>query len=123
MVIKMTIAKKERLNDAKIFINDKRTLPLIELRNLYKNRYHVDNICAYRELALLGIEEAKEKINNINQNREARKQQKLNEKLKEKKEEDLLIQELEALEATISNSNKYNSESSIDDKIDGDLPF
>ena len=53
---KMTNARKERLKGEKYTVMTKK-LSLIELRNIYKKRYNVNNICAYRELALLEIKE------------------------------------------------------------------
>ncbi len=120
----MTKSRKERLKDAKIFFNDKKDLSLIELRNIYKKRYHVDNICSYRELALLGISEAKIKIDNIERTKEARKQKKLNEKLKEQEEDEELIQELEFLYSELIKCDINYLEETIECKeCDDDLPF
>ena len=61
--IKMNEARIKRLEMAREWLDDeKRTLDLWKLKNAYKQRFKVDKITAYKDLACLNVVGAKEKV-------------------------------------------------------------
>ena len=85
----MSESRKERLKIAKLWLKTlDKDLNLIEIRNLYKEKFNVDNICAYKELAILGNKDALKKVNTRKENLNCKK-------IKKQKETD--VEELEVL--------------------------
>lgn len=65
MKIKINKARRQRIAEAKEWLKQIDTnISIIELRNLYKKKFNVNNICIYRDLACLGFKEAKIKVKN-----------------------------------------------------------
>lgn len=80
----MSESRKERLKIAKLWLRTlDKDLNLIEIRNLYKEKFNVDNICAYKELAILGNKDVLKKVNTRKENLNCKKlkKQKENEEL------------------------------------------
>lgn len=81
--------RQNRINDAREWILTlNNNLSFIELRNMYKKRYGVSNICVYRDLARLGYKEAKLKAFNYKENQKRKKQKREERKAQENLVED-----------------------------------
>ncbi len=81
--------RQNRINDARGWILTlNKDLSFVELRNLYKKRYGVSNICVYRDLAHLGYKEAKLKVFNYKENQKRKKQKREERKAQENLVED-----------------------------------
>lgn len=84
----MSESRKERLKISKLWLKTlDKDLDLIEIRNLYKEKFNVDNICAYKELAILGNKDALKKVNTRKENLNCKKLK----RQKEKEELDAMI--------------------------------
>lgn len=118
--IKITKARRKRLTEPKVWLKDYQDIPFYELKTLYRRKYNLNNVGAYRDLACLGYQDAITKVENINKSNEEGKLK----KLKMKQESDMEIwEEYDGPPFEPYYINYSNNDEDDFSEVDDDLPF